>query len=57
MIFCLYQINKMITIYNGSGQVYQTILSTENDITYNDLIKYIKIPNNPKHKKIGVNLY
>jgi hypothetical protein len=47
----------MITIYNGSGQVYQTILSTENDITYNDLIKYIKIPNNPKHKKIGVNLY
>jgi hypothetical protein len=41
----------MITIYNGSGSVYQTILPTENDITYDDLIKYIKIPNNPKHKK------
>jgi hypothetical protein len=42
----------MITIYNGSGQVYQTILPTENDITYNDLIKYIQIQKHPEFDEI-----
>ena len=45
----------MITIYNGSGSVYQTILPTENDITYDDLIKYIKIPKHPEFDEIDFN--
>jgi hypothetical protein len=43
----------MITIYNGSGSVYQTILPNENDITYNDLIKYIKITKHPQFDEIN----
>jgi hypothetical protein len=42
----------MITIYNGSGTVYQTILPNENDITYKDLIKYIKIPKHSQFDEI-----
>jgi hypothetical protein len=45
----------MITIYNGSGQIYQTILPTENDITYNDLIKYIQILKHPDFDEIDFN--
>jgi hypothetical protein len=42
----------MITLYNGGGQIYQTIIPNENDITYKDLIKYIKIPKHPKFDEI-----
>jgi hypothetical protein len=42
----------MITIYNGSGQVYQTILPNENDITYFDLIKYIQITKHSEFDEI-----
>jgi hypothetical protein len=30
----------MITIYNGSGSIYQTIIPNENDIIYNDYFLY-----------------
>jgi hypothetical protein len=46
----------MIVIYNGSGQVYQTILPNENDITYNDLIKYIKIPKHQEFDEINFDI-
>jgi hypothetical protein len=45
----------MITIYNGSGSVYQTILPNETDITYFDLIKYIKITKHPEFDEIDFN--
>jgi hypothetical protein len=46
----------MITIYNGTGQIYQTILPIENDITYNDLIKYINKPHS-QFDEIDFNKY
>ena len=45
----------MITLYNVSGKVYQTIIPTENDIIYNDLIKYIKIPKHQEFDEIDFN--
>jgi hypothetical protein len=45
----------MITIYNGSGKIYQTILPNENDIIYNDLIKYIHILKHPDFDEIDFN--
>ena len=45
----------MITFYDYSGNIYQIILPNENDITYNDLIKYIKIPENPQFDEIDFN--
>jgi hypothetical protein len=37
----------MISINTFSGQPFQTIHVTEDDTTYNDLLKYIKIPPHP----------
>ena len=34
----------LITLYTPIGIVYQKFEITENDITYNDLIKYINLP-------------
>ena len=45
----------MIKLYTGSGKIYQTILVKENDITYNDLIKYIQIPKHPEFDEIDFN--
>ena len=41
----------MISIKTFSGQLFQTIHVTEDDITYNDLLKYIKIPPHPRFKE------
>ncbi len=38
----------MISITTFSGQPFQTIHVTEDDTTYNDLLKYIKIPPHPR---------
>ena len=38
----------MISIKTFSGFLFQTIYVTEDDITYNDLLKYIKIPPHPR---------
>jgi hypothetical protein len=40
----------MISIKTFSGQPFQTIHVTEEDTTYNDLLKYIKIPPHPRFK-------
>jgi hypothetical protein len=45
----------MIILYNGSGKLYQTILPIENDITYNDLIKYIQIQKHSEFDEIDFN--
>jgi len=44
----------MIKLYKISGILYQTIDYNENDITYNDLIKYIKIKKHPKIEELNL---
>ena len=41
----------MISIRTISGALYQTIHVTEDNINYNDLLKYIKIPPHPRFKE------
>jgi hypothetical protein len=41
----------MISIKTFLGQPFQTIHVTEDDVTYNDLLKYIKIPPHPRFKQ------
>jgi hypothetical protein len=41
----------MISIKTFSGQPFQTIHVTEDDTTYNDLLKYIKIPPHPRFEE------
>jgi hypothetical protein len=45
----------MIRIYNASGGIHQQIYITENDNTYNDLIKYIKLPKHPLFDEFNKN--
>ena len=40
----------MISIKTFNGGIFQTIHITEDDTTYNDLLKYIKIPPHPRFK-------
>jgi hypothetical protein len=47
----------MISINTFSGQPFQTIHVTEDDMTYNDLLKYIKIPPHPRFKVYNRELY
>jgi hypothetical protein len=41
----------MISIKTFAGGIFQTIHVTEDDNTYNDLLKYIKIPPHPRFEK------
>ena len=41
----------MISIKTFAGEIFQTIHVTEDDTTYNDLLKYIKIPPHPRFKE------
>ena len=47
----------MISIKTFSGQLFQTIHVTEDDITYNDLLKYIKIPPHPRFEEYNRNKF
>jgi hypothetical protein len=47
----------MISIKTFSGQPFQTIHVTEDDATYNDLLKYIKIPPHPRFEEYNRKLY
>jgi hypothetical protein len=47
----------MISIKTFSGQLFQTIHVTEDDITYNDLLKYIKIPPHPRFEEYNRELF
>jgi hypothetical protein len=47
----------MIRIKTFSGQPFQTIHVTEDDTTYNDLLKYIKIPPHPRFEEYNRELY
>jgi hypothetical protein len=41
----------MISIKTFNGRIFQTIHVTEDDTTYNDLLKYIKIPPHPRFEE------
>ena len=48
----------MISIKTFTGEIFRTIYVTEDDTTYNDLLKYIKIPSHPRFKThINENMY
>ena len=47
----------MISIRTFSGQPFQTIHVTEDDTTYNDLLKYIKIPPHPRFEKYDRDIF
>ena len=40
----------MLKINTLSGQPFQTVYVNEDDVIYNDLLKYINIPPHPKFK-------
>jgi hypothetical protein len=44
----------MLKINTLSGQPFQTIHVNEDDVTYNDLLKYINIPPHPKFKNFHI---
>ena len=47
----------MISIKTFNGGIFQTIHVTEDDTTYNDLLKYIKIPPHPRFKNYDRNIF
>jgi hypothetical protein len=47
----------MISIKTFAGGIFQTIHVTEDDTTYNDLLKYIKIPPHPRFKEYNRELF
>ena len=47
----------MISIKTFNGGIFQTIHVTEDDTTYNDLLKYIKIPPHPRFKNYDQNIF
>jgi hypothetical protein len=47
----------MISIKTFSGQPFQIIHITEDDMTYNDLLKYIKIPPHPRFEEYNRELF
>jgi hypothetical protein len=46
----------MISIKTFNGGIIQTIHVTEDDTTYNDLLKYIKIPPHPRFEEYNENI-
>ena len=45
----------MLKINTLSGQLFQTVYVNEDDVTYNDILKYINIPRHPKFEKLSSN--
>jgi hypothetical protein len=47
----------MISIKTFAGGIFQTIHVTEDDTTYNDLLKYIKIPPHPRFEEYNEGIF